>query len=144
MTWCDTVRIVSAGLCLATGLTGALHIVFTGFKKCVTIESVFNEADIISFGLGIFTAVTALMIYKKQTESAELAAQEQQTRDDIYKNTLQQFYGTCLEMKIHTKNNEALQKTSNTWQMDSIQRLCLEKNADNTEYKLHLTLSNAI
>ena len=37
MTWCDTVRIVSAGLCLATGLTGALHIVFTGFKKCVTI-----------------------------------------------------------------------------------------------------------
>ena len=144
MTWCDTVRIVSAGLCLATGLTGALHIVFTGFKKCVTIESVFNEADIISFGLGIFTAVTALMIYKKQTESAELAAQEQQTRDDIYKNTLQQFYGTCLEMEIHTKNNEALQKTSNTWQMDSIQRLCLEKNADNTEYKLHLTLSNAI
>ena len=144
MTRLDTACIVLLGLCVATVLTLILHKAFTALKECAPIESVLSESDTINIVLCIFTAVTALMIYKKQTESAELAAQEQQTRDDIYKDTLQQFYGKCLEMEIHTKNNEALQKTSNTWQTDSVQRLCLEKNADNTEYKLHLTLSNAI
>lgn len=144
MTPFNILRIVCIGILIATVLTCIMHKVYLFLKQKEPTVSVFSESATVSIYLSVFTAVTAIMIYKKQTESTELAAQEVKTRDKIYKNTLQQFYGACLTMEINTKIGVALQQTVNTWQTDSIQQLRLEKNEDNSVYNLHLMLSDAL
>lgn len=139
-----TVHIVVLSILIATGATVVLHCIYTVLKQRVTTISVFSEAETVNICICIFTAVTAIMIYKKQTESAALSAQEEKTREDIYKNTVQQFYGACLTMEVQTKISDALQKTADTWQTNSIQQLCLQKSVDSGAYNICLTLSNVV